>query len=79
MTPVGTEPATYRFVAQHFNHCATAVPPESYSNKDILTELFDREPRHMHGVHTAVITKDCFSSDVITRVHIYIYQPGKKM
>ena len=24
MTPSGTEPATFRFVAQHLNHCATA-------------------------------------------------------
>jgi len=26
MTPSGIEPATFRFVAQHFNHFATAVP-----------------------------------------------------
>ena len=26
MTPNGIEPATFRFVAQHLNHCATAVP-----------------------------------------------------
>ena len=26
MTPSGIEPATSRFVAQHLNHCATAVP-----------------------------------------------------
>jgi len=26
MTPAGIEPATFRFVAQHFNHRATAVP-----------------------------------------------------
>jgi len=25
LTPAGTEPATFRFVAQHLNHCATAV------------------------------------------------------
>ena len=25
-TPSGFEPATFRFVAQHLNHCATAVP-----------------------------------------------------
>jgi len=25
VTPAGTEPATFRFVAQHLNHCATAV------------------------------------------------------
>jgi len=26
MTPAGIEPATFRFVAQHLNHSATAVP-----------------------------------------------------
>ena len=26
MTPAGIKPATFRFVAQHINHCATAVP-----------------------------------------------------
>jgi len=26
-TPAGIEPATFRFVARHINHCATAVPP----------------------------------------------------
>ena len=26
LTPAGIEPATFRFVAQHLNRCATAVP-----------------------------------------------------
>ena len=26
MTPAGIEPATFRYVAQHLNHCDTAVP-----------------------------------------------------
>jgi len=26
LTPTGIEPATFRFVTQHLNHCATAVP-----------------------------------------------------
>ena len=26
MTSAGIEPATFQFVAQHVNHCATAVP-----------------------------------------------------
>jgi len=25
LTPVGIEPETFQFVAQHLNHCATAV------------------------------------------------------
>ena len=28
LTPAGIEPATFRFVTQHLNHCATAVPEE---------------------------------------------------
>jgi len=26
MAPAGIKPATFQFVAQHLNHCATAVP-----------------------------------------------------
>jgi len=26
VTPAGIEPATIRFLAEHLNHCATAVP-----------------------------------------------------
>jgi len=26
LTPAGIEPPTFRFVARHLNHCATAVP-----------------------------------------------------
>jgi len=29
MTPAGMEPVTFWFVAQHLNHCATAVPRKS--------------------------------------------------
>ena len=30
MTPSGIKPATFRFVAQYLNHCATAVPCLTY-------------------------------------------------
>ena len=30
LTPAGIEPATFRFVAQHLNHCATAVEYQEY-------------------------------------------------
>ena len=29
MTPAGIEPTTFRFVAQRFNHRATAVPNQN--------------------------------------------------
>jgi len=32
MTPAGIEPATFRFVAQHLSHCATAVPIDCSSD-----------------------------------------------
>jgi hypothetical protein len=31
MTPSGIEPVTFWFVAQHLNHCATAVPQVEYT------------------------------------------------
>ena len=30
VTAAGIEPATFQFVAQHLNHCATAVPTDPY-------------------------------------------------
>jgi hypothetical protein len=32
MTPSGIEPATFRFVAQYLNHCATISGPQKYSH-----------------------------------------------
>ena len=37
MTPAGIKPATFWFVAQHLNHCATAVHTV-YIIKKLLTE-----------------------------------------
>jgi len=45
MTPSGIEPLTFRFVAQHFNHCATAVPKvgvmlnQTVHEKQILSHI----------------------------------------
>jgi hypothetical protein len=37
MTPSGIEPATFRFVAQYLNHCATISGPRLYQTTDIKT------------------------------------------
>jgi len=39
LTPAGIDPATFRFVAQHLNHCATAVPPENSKSRIILSSI----------------------------------------
>jgi len=38
LTPAGIEPATFRFVAQHLNHRATAVPGQHTGKHQILQE-----------------------------------------
>jgi len=35
MTPAGIEPATFRFVEQHLNHCATAVSIANAKGKSV--------------------------------------------
>jgi len=39
LTLAGIEPAFFRFVAQHLNHCATAVPPVKSYNIKIVAEI----------------------------------------
>ena len=41
LTPAGIEPATYRFVAQHLNHCATA-PRDVKVNKPLMINNYRR-------------------------------------
>jgi len=47
LTPTGIEPATFRFVAQHLNHCATTVAIYfMYSVKSRAQLLWDRYTIH---------------------------------
>ena len=39
MTPYGIEPATFRFVVQHLNHCAT-VGPLSINSTILISKMF---------------------------------------
>ena len=68
LTPAGIEPATFRFVAQHLNHCATAVPLRNCTNlkKKIPVTLAAIEPetfrfvaQHLNHCATAVPLRNC--------------------
>jgi len=39
LTPAGIVPAAFRFVAQHLNHCATAVPTQCVQLYQYCTEI----------------------------------------
>jgi len=39
LTPAGIQPATFRFVAQHLNHCATAVQILNYNLLIIVSNI----------------------------------------
>ena len=40
MTSAGIELATFRFVAQHLNHCATAVPDSQLVKLKIIFNVY---------------------------------------
>ena len=68
LTPAGIEPATFRFVAPHLNHCATAVPTDygsryTKSQKNVsafrLSKLcVSRAPAHMQNVYLGAKRND---------------------
>ena len=53
MTPSGIEPPIFRFVAQHLNHCATAVPYDNDINIIILCKSLIYISRYLK--HTACL------------------------
>ena len=45
LTLAGIEPATFRFVAQHLSHCATAVPAVNSTTNSTTEDITPRETR----------------------------------
>jgi len=66
LTPAGIEPATFRFVAQHLNRCATAVNFIFSKNKSKI--YFCVNSASSHKIVTAEQIKDsestCFGFEV---------------
>ena len=57
MTPAGMEPATFRFVAQHFNYCATAVPIIVTSIIIIVTIIIQHNTTTLHIHKTRTLNR----------------------
>ena len=73
MTPAGIEAATFRFVAQHFNHCAYR---SSYSKITRLLLHFHQTLYHMTTFNTIVYKKD-IEANFSAQKNIYIFVPDK--
>jgi len=61
MTPAGIEPATFRFVAQHLNHCATAVIQSCTVYISIYTHS------HKHNIYIAT------NGNIVVFMTMYVY------
>jgi len=51
MTSAGIEPATFQFVAQHLNHCATDVPR---ANSGYVVNIKTYSVRHMQIIFSTI-------------------------
>ena len=58
LTPAGIEPATFRFVARHLNHCATAAPIYIYVIYLYILHTYIRWLMWLHGNWACYITHE---------------------
>jgi len=65
MTPAGIEPATFRFVAQHLNHCATAVPKRYHSVTSIQILPIPKVETCKHPHKTSPVSKSPYSCEAV--------------
>jgi len=58
MTPAGIEPATFRFVAQYLNHCATATPHVSTAiARKMRRDALDPSTTKEHKARNMILLK----------------------
>ena len=68
MTQAGIEPATFLFVAQHLNHCASAVPPYIYIYIDNLCRIYKTLSLASHSTQIPQLITRLFSDRFINYV-----------
>jgi len=71
-TPSGIEPATFRFVAQHLNHCASAVPQENNINWKLHTLCLSKSLRVVWNCDTTQFFTKISTRNVINNLSCWL-------
>ena len=77
MTPAGIEPVTFRFVAQHLNHCATAVPDMPATTQNIILPLIPYGYKTCCRVTTERSTWDEGVREYGAEEDTWVYEEGR--
>jgi len=72
VTPNGIETATFRFLAQHLNYCATAVP-NTIHVFFCLTNLLYRKWSRCNSADRSAASPACPTRELLSTSYIYIY------
>ena len=70
LTPSGIESATFRFVAQHLNHCATAVPRWTVIKLKCTDTCGEELETHLTASHAGCTTNKLFCCSVVGYLHV---------
>ena len=73
MTPPGIEPATFQFVAQHLNHCATTdTYIHTYTHTHTHTQIYIHT--HIPWTYTCITKQRNVYQVINTQIHKFTYQ-----
>jgi len=73
LTPPGIEPATFRFVAQHLIHCATAVPVPKGKQANFI--FLEKAEKYSEKSDVSIIRQQTLLMVNILTKNIYDHRP----